>query len=175
MIIVKNNNVLNFGYSGGVQMLTNFVFEILSVEYRDNLYGYFTIKLTKDNITFVQIDELSICGLNIASLRFKLLESGKYIFHPEITHAQLQDIFSYEFDRFKAKQTIIDLQTEQLAYGNQSAALEKSDGISFEDKKTLRSHYSTKQTQLQERINELAMQFAVIDPEIIVETTAGSL
>jgi len=50
---------------------------------------------------------------------------------------------------------IKQLQEEQLNYGNQITALEKSRCISFEDKKTLRSFYFSKQDELQKKQDEL--------------------
>ena len=174
MAIIKNKNAWNFGYSKGFQMLTNFTFEILSVEYRDNLYGYFTIKITNDNLTFLEIDNISVCGPNSQNFQSRLLENSNYICNPIITDENLLEIFSYEFDQYKTNTQIKELQQQQLVYGNQSAALESSDNISFEDKKTLRSHYSTKQTELQKRIDKLNREFSVVSPETIVKQTGDT-
>lgn len=169
MAKIKKNGLGKIGYSIGFQMLTNFVFEIQSVEYSDNLYGYFTIKLTNDCQQIVTINDISVCGDRTGNFQARLLEKGNFIFNPTITNENIIDIFSFEFDQFKIAFKIKELQKEQLAYGNQSAALEKSESISFEDKKTLRSHYSTKQTELQECINKLTFELTVVDSEIIVE------
>ena len=74
-------------------------------------------------------------------------------------------------EQTKTSTEIQKLQNEQLAYGNQIVSLEQSTHISFEDKKTLRSHYSTKQTELQKRINELILEFPVIGSETIIVQT----
>ncbi|PIF33019.1 hypothetical protein CLU81_3589 [Flavobacterium sp. 9] len=69
-------------------------------------------------------------------------------------------------EQSKTSHEIQKLEEEQLAYGNQLVALEQST-ISYEDKKTLRSHYITKQNELQKRINELILQLPVIGSETI--------
>jgi len=170
--ITKNNSLINTGYSKGFQMLTNFVFEIISIEYRDNLYGYFTIKVTRDNKVFVLIKDLSICG-NIHPSQFetRLLEEGNYICKPNITNEDILDIFSYEFDQFKISEEIKKLQNDQLSYGNQSVALENATTISSKDKQTLRAFYSTQQNELQERINKLTLELSVVGSETIIAQT----
>jgi hypothetical protein len=67
---------------------------------------------------------------------------------------------------------IQQLQDEQLAYGNQLTALEKTTCISFEDKKTLRSHYLSKQDELQKRIHSLTNDYPVIGSETIIVQTS---
>jgi len=169
--ITKNNSLKNTGYSKGFQMLTNFIFEIISIEYRDNLYGYFTIKVTRDNKVFVLVKDISICSyINPSQFETRLLEEGNYICNPNITNEDILDIFSYEFDQYKIAIQIKELQKEQLAYGNQAVALEGS-SFSKEDKETLRAHYSTKQNELQERINKLTNELSVVDSETIIVQT----
>lgn len=71
----------------------------------------------------------------------------------------------------KIGKEIQQLQEEQLAYGNQLTALEKASNISSEDKKTLRSHYLSKQNELQQRIELLTFDYPVIGSEkVIVQT-----
>ena len=172
MTIVKNNSLINTGYSKGFQMLTNFVFEILSVEYRDNLYGYFAIELRKKNREYsVIISDITICGPDGGNFQKILSGNGNWMFNPCITHDNIIEIFSYEFDQFKISQEIKKLQNDQLAYGNQSAALENSTIISYKDKQTLRSHYYSQQTELQERINKLTNELSVVGSETIIEKT----
>ncbi|GGF25727.1 hypothetical protein [Flavobacterium limi] len=104
MAIIKNESLENMGYfSDKHGALTNFIFEILSVEYRDNLYGYFRIKLTNDNSKFVVINNLSICGKFSDSFPDRVLEEGPYLCHPDLIHELVLDIFSYEFDLYKSK------------------------------------------------------------------------
>lgn len=104
MAIIKNESLGNMGYfSDKKGALTNFIFEILSVEYSDNLYGYFKIKLTNDNSKFVVINNLSICGKFSDSFPDRVLEEGSYFCHPELNHEIVLDIFSYEFDLYKSK------------------------------------------------------------------------
>jgi len=170
MDIIKCNNVGNIGYYSNTKgFLTNFIFKVISVDYKDNLYGSFTISVTKDNENFVTVRYISVCGPNSENFRSKLLEAGQFIHFPNTSDKNIIDIFSSEFDQYIISEEIKKIQKEQLAYGNQSIALEKSENISFEEKKTLRSHYSTKQTQLQERINKLTLEFSVVDSETIVE------
>ncbi|MCI9846205.1 hypothetical protein [Flavobacterium pectinovorum] len=104
MTIIKNESLGNIGYfSDEKGALTNFIFEILSVEYSDNLYGYFRIKLTNDNLKFVIIDNLSICGKFSDSFPDRVLEEGFYLCHPDLNHELVLDIFSYEFDLYKGR------------------------------------------------------------------------
>lgn len=104
MAIIKNESLGNIGYlSDKHGLLTNFIFEILSVEYRDNLYGYFRIKLTNDNSRFVVIDNLSICGKFSDNFPDRVLKEGPYLCHPDLIHELVLDIFSYEFDLYKSK------------------------------------------------------------------------
>ncbi|WP_417943015.1 hypothetical protein [Flavobacterium sp. RS13.1] len=104
MAIIKNESLGNIGYfSDKKGALTNFIFEILSVEYSDNLYGYFKIKMTNDNLKFVVINNLSICGKFSDSFPDRVLEEGSYFCHPELSHELVLDIFSYEFDLYKSK------------------------------------------------------------------------
>ncbi|WP_163411355.1 hypothetical protein [Flavobacterium ajazii] len=106
MAIIKNENLGNMGYfSEGQGVLTNFVFEILSVEYRDNLYGYFRIKITNDNSKFVIINNLSICGPSSDAFPEIVLKEGFYICYPALNHRIILDIFSFEFDLFRLKST----------------------------------------------------------------------
>lgn len=172
MDLIKYNKNGNVGYFSNTRgLLTNFIFKIISVDYRDNLYGSFTISVTNDNENFVNVTYISVCGPNSGNFKLKLLEAGNFIHFPNTSDKDIIDIFSFEFDQYIISEEINKIQTEQLAYGNQSAALENSENISFEDKKTLRSHYSTKQTQLQERINKLTLEFSVADSETIVKQT----
>jgi len=61
------------------------------------------------------------------------------------------------------------LQSQQLVYGNQLTALEGSK-ISYDDKKTLRSFYLSKQNELQKRIDELLFDYPVIgSAKVIVQ------
>jgi hypothetical protein len=104
MAIIKNESLGNMGYfSDKKGRLTNFIFEILSVEYSDNVYGYFKIKLTNDNSKFVVISSLSICGKFSDSFPDRVLEEGSYFCHPDLSHELVLDIFSYEFDLYKSK------------------------------------------------------------------------
>lgn len=104
MAIIKNEDLGSIGYfsdkKGG---LTNFIFEILAVEYRDNLYGYFRIKVTNDNSKFVIINNLSICGPFSDTFQARLLEEGFYLCHPNLNHETVLEIFSFEFDIYKSK------------------------------------------------------------------------
>ena len=103
MAIIKNETLGNIGYSCKKGALTNFIFEILSVEYHDNLYGYFTIKVTNDNSKFVIITNISICGLFFPTFQARLLEEGFYLCYPTLNHEIMLEIFSFEFDLFKNK------------------------------------------------------------------------
>jgi hypothetical protein len=104
MTIIKNESLANMGYfSGKKGALTNFIFEILSVEYSDNLYGYFRIKVTNDNSKFVIINNLSICGPFSEAFPARVLEEGLYLCHPNLNHEILLEIFSFEFDLYKSK------------------------------------------------------------------------
>jgi len=104
MAIIKNESLGNIGYfSDKHGALTNFIFEILSVEYRDNLYGYFKIKMTNDNLKFVVINNLSICGKFSDCFPDRVLEEGSYFCHPDLSHELVLDIFSYEFDLYKSR------------------------------------------------------------------------
>lgn len=170
MDIIKYNNSGNIGYYSNTKgLLTNFIFKVISVDYRDNLYGSFTISVTNDNENFVNVRYISVCGPNSGNFKSKLLEAGQFIHFPNISDKDIVDIFSFEFDQYIIAEEIRKIQKEQLTYGNQSVALENAENISFEDKKTLRSHYSTKQTQLQERIDKLTLEFSVVGSETIVE------
>jgi len=74
-------------------------------------------------------------------------------------------------EQSKTSIEIKKLQDEQLQYGNQRASLEESNSISYEDKKTLRAHYSSKQNELQKRIDKLILEFPVFGTKtLIVET-----
>ena len=102
MAIIKNESLGNIGYfSDKKGALTNFIFEILSIEYNDNLYGYFTIKITNDNSKFVVIANISICGAFLADFKERLLDEGFYLCYPALNHEMVLDIFSYEFDLFR--------------------------------------------------------------------------
>ncbi|MDR7208562.1 hypothetical protein [Flavobacterium piscis] len=115
MAIIKNESLGNMGYfSDKHGTLTNFIFEILSVEYNDNLYGYFRIKVTNDNSRFVVIDNLSICGPFSEAFPARLLEEGLYLCHPDLNHQIMLDIFSLEFDLFKNKS--INLKKEKQEF-----------------------------------------------------------
>ena len=104
MAIIKNGSLGNIGYfSDKKGTLTNFIFEILAVEYRDNLYGYFRIKVTNDNSKFIIINNLSICGPFSEAFPARLLEEGFYLCHPNLNHEILLEIFSLEFDLYKSK------------------------------------------------------------------------
>lgn len=103
MAIIKNESLGNMGYFSDTKgLLTNFVFKILAVEYSDNLYGYFQIKVTNDNSKFIVINNLSICG-PLEVFRERLLEEGLYLCHSDLNHEILLEIFSFEFDLFKNK------------------------------------------------------------------------
>jgi hypothetical protein len=66
---------------------------------------------------------------------------------------------------------IKDLQTQQLQYGDQTTALEMSNNTSEKDKRMLREHYISKQTELQQRIDALIGEYPVIgSQEVIVQT-----
>lgn len=170
MDIIKYNKNGNVGYFSNARgLLTNFIFKIISVDYRDNLYGSFTISVTNDNENFVNVRYISVCGPNSGNFKSKLLAEGLFIHAPGTSDKDIVEIFSFEFDQYIIAEEIKKIQKEQLAYGNQSVALENSENISFEDKKTLRSHYSTKQTQLQERIDKLTLEFSVVDSKTIVQ------
>lgn len=104
MAIIKNESLGNIGYFCDRKgILTNFIFEILSVEYNDNLYGYFRIKVTNDNLEFVIINNISICGLFFRAFQQRLLEEGFYLCYPNLNHEIILDIFSFEFDIFRNK------------------------------------------------------------------------
>lgn len=104
MAIIKNESLGNIGYfSDKKGLLTNFIFEILAVEYRDNLYGYFQIKITNDNSKFIVINNLSICGPFFEAFQARLLEEGLYLCHSDLNHEIILEIFSFEFDLFKSK------------------------------------------------------------------------
>ncbi|WP_163407903.1 hypothetical protein [Flavobacterium ajazii] len=104
MAIIKNERLGNIGYCSDKQgVLTNFIFEILSVEYKDNLYGYFSIKVTNDNLKFIVINNLSICGSSSTTFQTRLLEEGFYLCYPALNHKNILDIFSFEFDLFKRR------------------------------------------------------------------------
>jgi hypothetical protein len=67
---------------------------------------------------------------------------------------------------------IKELQQKQLTYGIQSTALEASNATSHEDKKILRGYYSTKQTELQQTIDELLFSYPIIGAKkVIVQTS----
>lgn len=111
MAIIKNESLGNMGYfSEKKGALTNFIFEILDVEYRDNLYGYFRIKVTNDNSKFIVINNLSICGKFSDNFPNRVLEEGLYVCHPDLDHELVLDIFSFEFDLYKFK---LDNQREE--------------------------------------------------------------
>ena len=106
MAIIKNESLGNIGYfSDEKGALTNFIFEILSVEYNDNLYGYFQIKITNDNSKFVILNDITICGPFFGDFRVRLLEEGFYLCYPNLNHEILLDIFSLEFDFFRNRFT----------------------------------------------------------------------
>lgn len=66
---------------------------------------------------------------------------------------------------------IKELQTQQLQYGNQTTALELSRNTSDQDKRILREYFISKQTELQQRIEELIKAYPVIDSETIIVQT----
>lgn len=106
MAITKNRSLGNVGYfSDEKGALTNFIFEILSVEYNDNLYGHFRIKVTNDNLKFVIINNISICGLFFRAFQERLLEEGLYLCYPNLNHEIILEIFSSEFDVFRSRST----------------------------------------------------------------------
>lgn len=71
----------------------------------------------------------------------------------------------------KIAEEIKGIQENQLAYGNQLIALESSKNTSFEDKKTLRSYYISKQNELQQRIENIIFDYPVIGAKrVIVQT-----
>ena len=106
MAIIKNESLGNIGYfSDEKGALTNFIFEILSVEYNDNLYGYFQIKITNDNSKFVIINNISICGRFFRAFQARLLEEGFYLCYPNLNQEIILDIFSFEFDLFRNRFT----------------------------------------------------------------------
>lgn len=71
----------------------------------------------------------------------------------------------------KIVEDIKEIQENQLAYGNQLIALESSKTTSFEDKKTLRSYYLSKQDELQQRIENIIFDYPVIGAKrVIVQT-----
>ncbi|MRX40605.1 hypothetical protein GJU43_15060 [Flavobacterium sp. LC2016-23] len=71
----------------------------------------------------------------------------------------------------KTSGEIKKIQKDQLEYGNQLAALENATHISYDDKKTLRSFYLTKQDELQKRINVLILKLPVRGTETITVQT----
>jgi hypothetical protein len=71
----------------------------------------------------------------------------------------------------KIGKEIAECKENQLAYGNQLTALEASKTTSFEDKKTLRSYYLSKQDELQKRIQNLVFDYPIIGAKrVIVQT-----
>jgi hypothetical protein len=78
-----------------------------------------------------------------------------------MNHTSFKDIGTKELE-------IKKIQKEQLRYGNQLAALENFEITSFEEKKTLREYYLSKQDELQKRINSLINDYPVIDSEIVI-------
>ena len=115
MAIIKNESLENMGYfSDKKGALTNFIFEILSVEYRDNLYGYFRIKVTNDNTKFVIINNISICGLFFRSFQKRLLEEGFYLCYPNLNDEIILEIFSFEFDLFRSRSTNYNYKDELI-------------------------------------------------------------
>ena len=73
--------------------------------------------------------------------------------------------------QMKISREIKDCESKQLMYGNQTTALEQSKATSWEDKKTLRAYYISKQNELQQRIDELINSYPVIGAKkIIVQT-----
>jgi hypothetical protein len=71
----------------------------------------------------------------------------------------------------KTSSEIQKLQAEQLVCGNQLVALEQSTMMSYEDKKTLRAYYTSKQNELQKRIDVLILELPVFGTETIVVQT----
>jgi len=67
----------------------------------------------------------------------------------------------------KAKK-INELETKRENVKNQIIALELSEIISYEDKKTIRSYYNRLQQETTEEINQLINSFDVIEPELII-------
>ena len=115
MAIIKNVSLENIGYfSDKKGVLTNFIFEILSVEYRDNLYGYFRIKVTNDNTNFVIINNISICGLFFRSFQKRLLGEGFYLCYPNLNDEIILEIFSYEFDLFRSRSANYNYEDELI-------------------------------------------------------------
>lgn len=63
---------------------------------------------------------------------------------------------------------ITEIQKNQLAYGDQLTALEASKNTSFEDKKTLRSYYLSKQNELQQRIENVIFDYPIIGAKRVI-------
>lgn len=63
---------------------------------------------------------------------------------------------------------IAECKKNQLSYGNQLIALESSKNTSFEDKKTLRSYYISKQNELQQRIENIIFDYPVIGAKRVI-------
>jgi hypothetical protein len=104
MAIIRNESPENIGYFLDKKgKLTNFVFEILSVEYNDNLYGDFTLKITNDHVKYFVIEKLCISGTFLENFSDILEYKGNYICYPALDQRILLDIFSYEFEVFSLK------------------------------------------------------------------------
>lgn len=73
--------------------------------------------------------------------------------------------------QMKIGKEIKECEEKQMQYGNQATALEQSKQTNWEDKKLLRSFYSTKQNELQQRIDELIKTYPVIGAQKIVVQT----
>jgi len=73
--------------------------------------------------------------------------------------------------QIKIGDEVKQLQEQQLNYGEQLTALEGSQIIPYDEKKTLRSFYLSKQAELQKQIDLLISDYPVIGAEkIIVQT-----
>ena len=65
-------------------------------------------------------------------------------------------------------QKIDELETKRENVKNQIVALELSETISYEDKKTIRSYYNRVQQETTEEINQLINSFEVVEPKLII-------
>jgi hypothetical protein len=73
--------------------------------------------------------------------------------------------------QMKIGNEIKECQQKQLNHGNQASSLEQSESTSWEDKKTLRSYYISKQNELQQQIDELIKSYPVIGAKKVVVQT----
>jgi hypothetical protein len=71
----------------------------------------------------------------------------------------------------KISDEIKAIRAEQLNYGNQLVALEKSEIISFKEKRELREFYISKQIKLQQRVEKLALEYPVIGAQSFIVQT----